>query len=242
MQLPGQLADVVTERLRPVVDDVVDLAAPAAVERIGRRLRDIADVNPRHDPLAGHGGHRPQLREPSEHLGVWHIGTVEDAVAQHDSLGVAVFTGCQDRLLHAPQRRKHLGAAGRRRTGIRVGLVHLRGPRRRVAVGEDHRFGDDPAHACALRRGDKVRCPAAPQCARRFKVLDPHGSPFRQRGQQADHHLGFDVGDYGVDLAGVEDIGHHRFGARLFDLRRLRRLRRLAGQADDIVATGIQLP
>jgi hypothetical protein len=132
-----------------------------------------------------------------------------------------VVTGRQDCLFHVTQRLEHRFAAGRRRAWIRVGLVHERGTGRRVAVREDHRLGDDPPYACALRGRHQVRRPAAPQCTCRLKVLDPHGSPLRQGGQQADHDLGFDVGDHGVDLAGVEDIGHYRFGAGLLDLRRL---------------------
>jgi hypothetical protein len=52
------------------------------------------------------------------------------------------------------------------------------------------------------------------------------------------HHLGFDVGDHRVDLGSVEDIGHHRFGTGLLDLCRLRRL---AGQSDDVMAARVQL-
>ena len=213
MQFRGQLAGVVAERLRPVVDDVVDLSAPAPVEGVGGRTGDVADLDPGQQSGAGHRGHRPPLRESGEQLVVRHTRTVENAVAQHDSLGVAVLAGRQHGLFHTAQRRQHLRPTSRRRPGIRVGLVHQRRAGRGITVGEDHRLGDHPAHAGALRRGHQVRGTAAPQFRRGLKVLEPLRSPLRQCGQQADDHLGRELAQHRVELGGVEHVGHHRLGA-----------------------------
>ena len=150
LSLADKLANIVAERLRPVVDDVVYLAAATLVQRVGRRRRHVVDVHPRHDAVTGHRRERPPLRQSREQIGVRHSRPVENAVAQHDSLGVAVLTGRQHVLFHAPQRRDCRLTAWERRPGIRVGLVHQIRPRRRIPVREHHGLRDDASHSGPL--------------------------------------------------------------------------------------------
>jgi hypothetical protein len=92
VQFGGHLADIPAERLRSIVDDVVHLSAAALFDRGRRRLRDIVDVDPGHDPWTCHRGQRAEPGEVDEQLIVRHVRTIENAVAQHDSLGVAART------------------------------------------------------------------------------------------------------------------------------------------------------
>src|ERR1700687_4416381 len=162
MEPRGQLADIAAERLRSVVDDVVHLPAAALVDRVGRRRRNVVDVDPWHHPIAGHRRQCPPLGQSDEQFVVRHAGPVEDAVAQYDSLGVTVLPRRQDRLLHAAQRRQHVVSALRRRPRVWVCLVHHRRPRRRIAVGEDHRLCHDPTHAGVLCGRHQVRSAGLP--------------------------------------------------------------------------------
>ena len=165
----GELADVVAEGLRPVVDDVVDLAAAPMVDGVGCRLCDIVDVNPRHDPVAGHRGQHAPLREPHEQFVVRDAGAVETPVPQHDSLGVAVLARRQHVAAPSPAAppacHPHPSAAARDTGRSRPSRRARRSDSRRRRSPTRPRSG---AHLRAARRprGSKRLCSTALRPAR----------------------------------------------------------------------------
>ena len=239
MEFRRKLADVVAERLRPVVDDVVHLAAPTVVDGIGRRLGDVVDVYPGHDPVAGHRRQRPPLRQPHEQFVVRHTRPVEAPVAQHDSLGVAVLTGGQDSLLHAAQRRQHLRP---RPSAAALGTGRSRPSPQARSSDSRRRRSPTPrrpdARLPAARRRTRFGAPVLHSFLAGSKSLTRMGPRFGSVVSSETTTSGSTSATTLSISSASNTSATTGLAARRLDLRGLRRR---TGQADDLVAAGVQL-